>query len=226
MKPPALDIRNVNALWGSVAAETLFRSGVRRAVVSPGSRSTPLAFAFALHPGIEAIPVLDERSAGFFALGLARQDMQAGRPALQERDGRRQLPPGRRRGSRGWGAAHRPHGGPPARDAKLRVGPDDRPAQALRSVRALPPRARGSGGERAAPALPAPDGRPRGRADPRPPRGPGPPECALPGSPGARRGRWRCRALRGRRRLGGFLRAPGAPAAGRVPLRGPGIPPD
>jgi|CZKI01.1.fsa_nt_gi 2-succinyl-5-enolpyruvyl-6-hydroxy-3-cyclohexene-1-carboxylate synthase len=76
MKPPALDIRNVNALWGSVAAETLFRSGVRRAVVSPGSRSTPLAFAFALHPGIEAIPVLDERSAGFFALGLAKQDMR------------------------------------------------------------------------------------------------------------------------------------------------------
>jgi 2-succinyl-5-enolpyruvyl-6-hydroxy-3-cyclohexene-1-carboxylate synthase len=76
MKPPALDFRNVNALWGSVAVETLFRSGVRRAVISPGSRSAPLAFAFALHPGIEAIPVLDERSASFFALGLAKQDMR------------------------------------------------------------------------------------------------------------------------------------------------------
>ena len=43
MKPPALDSRNVNALWGSVVAETLVRSGVARAVVSPGSRSTPLA---------------------------------------------------------------------------------------------------------------------------------------------------------------------------------------
>jgi 2-succinyl-5-enolpyruvyl-6-hydroxy-3-cyclohexene-1-carboxylate synthase len=76
MKPPALDFRNVNALWGSVVVETLVRSGVNRAVISPGSRSTPLAFAFARHPGVEAIPVLDERSAGFFALGLAKQDMR------------------------------------------------------------------------------------------------------------------------------------------------------
>src|SRR5476649_808873 len=73
---PSLDFRNVNALWGSVVAETLVRSGVRTVVVSPGSRSTPLAFVFARHPGIEAIPVLDERSAAFFALGLAKRDLR------------------------------------------------------------------------------------------------------------------------------------------------------
>jgi 2-succinyl-5-enolpyruvyl-6-hydroxy-3-cyclohexene-1-carboxylate synthase len=73
---PSLDFRNVNALWGSVVAESLVRSGVSRVVVSPGSRSTPLAFAFARHPGIEAIPVLDERSASFFALGLAKRDLR------------------------------------------------------------------------------------------------------------------------------------------------------
>src|ERR1700679_684916 len=72
----ALDFRNVNALWGSVVAETLVRSGVRTVVVSPGSRSTPLAFAFARHPGLEAIPVLDERSASFFALGIAKRTLQ------------------------------------------------------------------------------------------------------------------------------------------------------
>ena len=73
---PLPDSRNVNSLWASVLVETLARSGVRQAVISPGSRSTPLAFAFAAHPGVEAIPVLDERSAAFFALGLAKQRHQ------------------------------------------------------------------------------------------------------------------------------------------------------
>jgi len=68
-----LDFRNVNSLWCSVLVETLARLGLRHAVISPGSRSAPLTFAFARHRRIEAIPLLDERVAGFFALGLARQ---------------------------------------------------------------------------------------------------------------------------------------------------------
>lgn len=74
-----LDYRNVNSLWASVLVETLVRTGVQQAVISPGSRSTPLTIQFAAHPGIEAIPVLDERSAAFFALGLARR---SGRPVV------------------------------------------------------------------------------------------------------------------------------------------------
>lgn len=68
-----LDFRNTNSLWGSVLAETLHRLGVTHAVISPGSRSTPLTIALAAHKGIESLPVLDERSAAFFALGLARR---------------------------------------------------------------------------------------------------------------------------------------------------------
>jgi len=73
---PALDFRNTNTLWCSVLVETLFRCGVRTAVVSPGSRSTPLTTALARHAGIEAIPVLDERSAAFFALGQAKRTLR------------------------------------------------------------------------------------------------------------------------------------------------------
>lgn len=71
-----LDSRNVNSLWASVCVETLARVGVRQVVISPGSRSTPLTVQFAAHAQFEAIPVLDERSAAFFALGLARQSQR------------------------------------------------------------------------------------------------------------------------------------------------------
>ncbi len=74
-----IDLRNVNALWCSVLVETLARLGVRHAVISPGSRSTPLTFALTRHPDITAVPVLDERSAAFFALGIAKRE---GRPAV------------------------------------------------------------------------------------------------------------------------------------------------
>lgn len=67
-----LDFRTTNSLWSSVLVETLARAGVRRAVISPGSRSTPLTIALARNAAVETIPVLDERSAAFLALGLAK----------------------------------------------------------------------------------------------------------------------------------------------------------
>ncbi len=68
-----LDSRNTNTLWCSVWVETWVRCGLKLAVISPGSRSTPLTLALVRHPAIEVIPVVDERSAGFFALGHARR---------------------------------------------------------------------------------------------------------------------------------------------------------
>ena len=47
--------------------------GVRHAVISPGSRSAPLVIAFHHHPDITCLQVIDERSAAFFALGMAQQ---------------------------------------------------------------------------------------------------------------------------------------------------------
>ena len=74
-----IDFRNTNTIWSSILVETLNRLGLTTAVICPGSRSTPLAVAFARRSQvnsetqIEVIPVLDERSAAFFALGIARQ---------------------------------------------------------------------------------------------------------------------------------------------------------
>ncbi|MFT3781202.1 MAG: 2-succinyl-5-enolpyruvyl-6-hydroxy-3-cyclohexene-1-carboxylic-acid synthase [Nibricoccus sp.] len=70
---PSLDFRNTNTLWCSVMVETLVRCGVVQAVISPGSRSTAITIALANNKAVETIPVLDERSAAFFALGLSRQ---------------------------------------------------------------------------------------------------------------------------------------------------------
>ncbi|WP_456273572.1 2-succinyl-5-enolpyruvyl-6-hydroxy-3-cyclohexene-1-carboxylic-acid synthase [Bacillus sp. AK031] len=58
----------------SAFIEELHQSGVNRVVISPGSRSTPLALLFAKHPAIEVFVNIDERSAAFFALGMAKAD--------------------------------------------------------------------------------------------------------------------------------------------------------
>ena len=52
--------------------DELVGQGVRHAVVSPGSRSTALALTMQAHPCLTTWPRLDERSAAFFALGLAK----------------------------------------------------------------------------------------------------------------------------------------------------------
>ncbi|EAE5938937.1 2-succinyl-5-enolpyruvyl-6-hydroxy-3-cyclohexene-1-carboxylic-acid synthase, partial [Listeria monocytogenes] len=53
-------------------ASELYAYGVREVVISPGSRSTPLALAFEAHPNIKTWIHPDERSAAFFALGLIK----------------------------------------------------------------------------------------------------------------------------------------------------------
>ncbi len=73
-----IDFRNINTVWASIFTETLKRLGLTCVVICPGSRSTPLAVAFAQQlPHIEAISILDERAAAFFALGVAKA---TGRP--------------------------------------------------------------------------------------------------------------------------------------------------
>lgn len=70
---------NVQATFAATLFDEWARAGVQHVVVSPGSRSTPLALAAARQPRVQVHVVLDERVAGFFAVGLA---LSTGRPAV------------------------------------------------------------------------------------------------------------------------------------------------
>ena len=63
---------NPSTLLAAVIVDELIRQGVAHAVLSPGSRSAPLAMALHADRRICLHVRIDERSAGFFALGLAK----------------------------------------------------------------------------------------------------------------------------------------------------------
>ena len=58
---------------GEIVARTLYELGVFNIFFSPGSRSTPLVLGFERHPELTCTPVLDERSAGYIALGFSKR---------------------------------------------------------------------------------------------------------------------------------------------------------
>jgi 2-succinyl-5-enolpyruvyl-6-hydroxy-3-cyclohexene-1-carboxylate synthase len=68
-----VDETNRNTALASGLVEELARSGVRHACVSPGSRSAPLARALWRESQIRVWTHVDERCAGFFALGIAQR---------------------------------------------------------------------------------------------------------------------------------------------------------
>src|ERR1700735_4681170 len=76
---------NPSTAFAAVFVDELVRCGMREAVLSPGSRSAPLALALfdrsmAGDPAAPRLHVrIDERSAGFLALGLGKA---SGRPAV------------------------------------------------------------------------------------------------------------------------------------------------
>lgn len=63
---------NKNVLWSEIFINELVNAGVRYACISPGSRNTPLVYACVTNKKIKSFSIIDERSNGFFALGIAK----------------------------------------------------------------------------------------------------------------------------------------------------------
>ncbi len=69
----------LNLAWATALVAGFVAAGVRHAVISPGSRSSPLALALLREPAFRCEVMVDERSAAFFALGIGKA---SGKPAL------------------------------------------------------------------------------------------------------------------------------------------------
>lgn len=68
---------NLLTVWARLVAASLVSTGVRDVVVSPGSRSTPFVLALRERAELRLTSVIDERSAAFVALGMARSSGRA-----------------------------------------------------------------------------------------------------------------------------------------------------
>jgi len=66
------DTGTLNFLWSQAMVAGFVAAGIDQAVISPGSRSTPLALAMLRQAGLSCTIAVDERSAAFFALGQAK----------------------------------------------------------------------------------------------------------------------------------------------------------
>ncbi len=61
----------------SLLADIFVKKGLSDIVISPGSRNAPIILSFANHPAVNALSIIDERSAAFFALGISVEKRKA-----------------------------------------------------------------------------------------------------------------------------------------------------
>ena len=57
--------------------EICYQQGIRKVIIAPGSRNAPLILAFTAHQGLECLSMTDERSAAYFAVGIAQHSGEA-----------------------------------------------------------------------------------------------------------------------------------------------------
>ena len=78
MKPNEALTKYIGALVDELSAV-----GVEDVVISPGSRSTPISMLVNEHPSLTGRIAVDERGAGFFALGIAKS-RRGGLPGAEQ----------------------------------------------------------------------------------------------------------------------------------------------
>ena len=64
---------NPNYFWSNILIDQLVECGLKYVCVSPGSRSTPITYAVSQNKKFQSYVIIDERTSGFFALGLAKK---------------------------------------------------------------------------------------------------------------------------------------------------------
>ncbi|MCF8367493.1 MAG: 2-succinyl-5-enolpyruvyl-6-hydroxy-3-cyclohexene-1-carboxylic-acid synthase [Bacteroidales bacterium] len=62
-----------NKEGAALLADIFVKHGLSHIVISPGSRNAPLIVSFVNNPSVKALSIVDERSAAFFAMGMAQQ---------------------------------------------------------------------------------------------------------------------------------------------------------
>lgn len=71
---PGFEHGALNYSWAATAIDQLVQSGVRYICAAPGFRNSPLLLAAHRDTRVAVVTVIDERGAGFCALGLAKRD--------------------------------------------------------------------------------------------------------------------------------------------------------
>ena len=72
-------MNNINVNWSQRISDTFYALGVKHICICPGARNTPLTLSFINNENFITTSHVDERSAGFFALGLSKK---TGRPSI------------------------------------------------------------------------------------------------------------------------------------------------
>ncbi len=71
--PTFTPMKSSNKKAVQILVEQCISHGMKHVVFSPGSRNAPFIVAFDEHPDVECVVIHDERSAAFYAMGMAQQ---------------------------------------------------------------------------------------------------------------------------------------------------------